>query len=102
MSGNARGERRSRHKGSSLEFVDYREYTLGDDPRRVDWNAYGRSGHLFVRLYEDEALLELHLCVDVSRSMDWGEPNKLAAARRLAAALGYVGLARFDRVRAVP
>jgi uncharacterized protein (DUF58 family) len=100
LTGTARGERRSRHKGSSLQFVDYREYNLGDDPRQVDWNAYGRSGHLYVKLYEDEALLDVHLCVDVSRSMDWGEPNKLDAARRLAAALGYVALARFDRVQA--
>jgi uncharacterized protein (DUF58 family) len=101
LTGTARGERRSRNKGSSLEFVDYREYNLGDDPRQVDWNAYGRSGHLFVKLFEDEALLDVHVCVDVSRSMDWGEPNKLEAARRLAAAIGYVALARFDRVRAV-
>ena len=101
LSGTFRGERRSRHKGSSLEFVDYREYTLGDDPRQVDWNAYGRSGHLFVKLFEDEALLDVHVCLDVSRSMDWGEPNKLDFARQLAAALGYVALARFDRVRAV-
>lgn len=101
LTGTARGERRSRHKGASIEFVDYREYNLGDDPRQVDWNAYGRSGHLFVKLFEDEALLDVHLCVDVSRSMDWGEPNKLDAARRLAAAIGYVALARFDRVQAV-
>jgi uncharacterized protein (DUF58 family) len=97
-SGAGRGERRSRHRGSSPQFVDYREYSHGDDPRRVDWNVYGRSGGLFVKLFEDEALLSVHLLVDVSRSMDWGEPNKLDAARRLAAALGYVALARFDRV----
>jgi uncharacterized protein (DUF58 family) len=96
--GISRGERRSRHRGTSLQFVDYRQYALGDDPRQVDWNAYGRTGHLFVKLFEDEAMLSVHLLVDVSRSMDWGQPNKLAAARRLAAALGYVALARFDRV----
>jgi uncharacterized protein (DUF58 family) len=98
LAGTSRGERRSRHRGTSLQFVDYRQYALGDDPRQVDWNAYGRTGHLFVKLFEDEAMLTVHLLVDVSRSMDWGEPNKLAAARRLAAALGYVALARFDRV----
>jgi uncharacterized protein (DUF58 family) len=98
LAGTSHGERRSRHRGTSLQFVDYRQYTLGDDPRQVDWNAYGRTGHLFVKLFEDEAMLTVHLLVDVSRSMDWGEPNKLDAARRLAAALGYVALARFDRV----
>jgi uncharacterized protein (DUF58 family) len=100
--GTSRGERRSRHRGTSLQFVDYRQYSLGDDPRQVDWNAYGRTGHLFVKLFEDEAMLTVHLLVDVSRSMDWGQPNKLAAARRLAAALGYVALARFDRLYVAP
>ena len=100
--GSARGDRRSRQRGTSMQFVDYREYTAGDDPRQVDWNAYGRSGNLYVKLYEDEVLLDVHLCVDVSRSMDWGEPNKLEQARRIAAGIGYVGLARFDRVYAAP
>jgi uncharacterized protein (DUF58 family) len=100
--GLSHGERRSRAHGASLQFADYREYAAGDDPRLVDWNVYGRSGHLFVKLFEDEALLAVHLLVDVSRSMDWGEPNKLDAARRLAAALGYVALARFDRLYAAP
>jgi uncharacterized protein (DUF58 family) len=101
-SGLSHGERRSRAHGSSIQFADYREYAVGDDPRLVDWNVYGRSGHLFVKLFEDEALLGVHLLVDVSRSMDWGEPNKLDAARRLAAALGYVALARFDRLYVAP
>src|SRR5262249_14725432 len=74
LAGTSRGERRSRHRGPSLQFVDYRQYALGDDPRQVDWNAYGRTGHLFVKLFEDEAMLTVHLLVDVSRSMDWGEP----------------------------
>jgi len=94
-----RGERRSKQNGTSVRFVDYRQYILGDDPRQVDWNVYGRSGNLVVKLFEDESLLNVHLLVDVSRSMDWGEPNKLDAARRVAAALGYVALARFDRVQ---
>ena len=100
--GVSRGDRRSRQRGTSMQLVDYREYTAGDDPRQVDWNAYGRSGNLYVKLYEDEVLLDVHLCVDVSRSMDWGEPNKLEQARRIAAGIGYVGLARFDRVYATP
>lgn len=92
------GERRSLGRGSSLEFADFRAYAPGDDPRQVDWNAYGRTGALFVKLFEDEQLLNLHLLVDVSRSMDWGEPNKLRRALELAAALGYVGLTGQSRV----
>src|SRR6266480_1601306 len=84
------GDRRSRRKGSSLEFADYRHYVEGDDPARVDWNIFSRTDTLFVRLYEEEEVLNLHLLVDASRSMDWGEPSKLRYARRLASALGYV------------
>src|SRR6266849_2747268 len=86
------GDRRSLRKGSSLEFADYRHYVEGDDPARVDWNIYSRTDTLFVRLYEEEEVLNVHLLVDASRSMDWGDPSKLRFARRLAAALGYVAL----------
>jgi uncharacterized protein (DUF58 family) len=92
------GGRRSKKRGTSVEFADYREYTRGDDLRQLDWNIYGRSERLFVKLREDEESLTVHLLVDSSRSMDWGRHNKLAYARRLAAALGYVGLASLDRV----
>lgn len=98
LTGGEHGERRSVHKGSSIEFLDYRQYSPGDDLRRVDWNAYGRLGTLHVKLFEEEQMLTLHLLLDVSRSMDWGEPNKLQYGRRLAAALSYVGLRGFDRV----
>ena len=86
--GQGQGDRRSLRKGSSLEFADYRHYVEGDDPARVDWNIYSRTDQLFVRLYEEEEVLNVHLLVDASRSMDWGEPSKLRYARRLAAALG--------------
>lgn len=95
-----KGERRSPRRGSSLEFIDFRHYVAGDDPRQVDWNAYGRSGNLFVKLFEEEEVLTAHLILDVSKSMDWGWPNKLEYGRRLAAALGYVVLAGLDRVAA--
>lgn len=95
-----KGERRSTRKGSSLEFVDYRHYSAGDDPRQVDWNAYGRSGNLFVKLFEDEEVLTVHFLLDVSRSMDWGQPNKLEYGRRLAGALGYIALTGLDRIAA--
>lgn len=92
------GERPSRAIGASLEFADYRGYVPGDDPRRIDWNLYGRSNALFVKQFEAQQMLPVHLLVDVSRSMDYGQPNKLYVARQLAAALGYVGLASFDQV----
>ncbi|HEX8969541.1 MAG TPA: DUF58 domain-containing protein, partial [Chloroflexota bacterium] len=75
--GQGQGDRRSLRKGSSLEFADYRHYVEGDDPARVDWNIYSRTDTLFVRLYEEEEVLNVHLLVDASRSMDWGEPSKL-------------------------
>ena len=96
--GQGQGDRRSLRKGSSLEFADYRHYVEGDDPARVDWNIYSRTDTLFVRLYEEEEVLNVHLLVDASRSMDWGEPAKLRYARRLAAALGYVALNASNRL----
>jgi uncharacterized protein (DUF58 family) len=92
------GDRRSLRKGSSLEFADFRHYVEGDDPARVDWNIFSRTDTLFVRLYEEEEVLNVHLLVDASRSMDWGEPSKLRYARRLAAALGYVALNASNRL----
>ena len=92
------GERRSLGRGGSIEFADFRPYTLGDDFRRVDWNAYARLDRLFIKLYHEEQQIGLHLLVDNSPSMDWGSPDKLDLARRLAAALGYIGLLGLDRV----
>ncbi len=98
MDGTSAGNRKSRSKGSSVEFSDYREYSHGDDFRRVDWNAYGRFEKLFVKLYMEEREAPVNIFLDVSRSMDWGKPNKNIVSRRLAAALGYVCLSNFDRV----
>jgi uncharacterized protein (DUF58 family) len=94
------GGRRSKQRGTSVEFADYREYTRGDDLRQIDWNVYGRSERLFVKLREDEESLTVHLLVDCSRSMDFGRHNKLQYARKVAAALGYAALASQDRVEA--
>jgi uncharacterized protein (DUF58 family) len=96
--GQGQGDRRSLRKGSSLEFADYRHYVEGDDPARVDWNIFSRTDTLFVRLYEEEEVLNVHLLVDASRSMDWGEPAKLRYARRVAAALGYIALNASNRL----
>jgi uncharacterized protein (DUF58 family) len=96
--GRMKGERRSVRRGQSVEFADYRNYAVGDDLRQLDWNAYARLEKLFVKLFIEEEDVTVHLLVDASRSMDYGEPNKLDAARRAAAALGYLGLASMDRV----
>src|SRR5216683_8374976 len=96
--GQGQGDRRSLRKGSSLEFADYRHYVEGDDPARVDWNIFSRTDTLFVRLYEEEEVLNVHMLVDASRSMDWGEPSKLRYARRLGSALGYIALNASNRL----
>jgi uncharacterized protein (DUF58 family) len=98
VAGYGKGDRRSIRKGTSIEFVDYRHYTPGDDPRSVDWNIYRRSGNLYVKQFEEEEILTAHVLVDVSRSMDWGTPSKLHFAARLAAALGYIVLAGSSRL----
>jgi uncharacterized protein (DUF58 family) len=92
------GDHRTRRKSDAPEFADYRTYSPGDDFRRIDWKAYGRLGALYYRLGEAQDDLALHLLVDTSPSMDFGAPNKLHYARQLAAALGYLGLARLDAV----
>jgi uncharacterized protein (DUF58 family) len=101
--GDRRAERRSRQQGSSLEFADYREYSAGDELRRIDWPAYGRLERLFVKLYEQEQDLPVSFLVDASASMRWtpeadGRHSKFDAARRLAAALAYIALANLDAV----
>jgi Uncharacterized conserved protein (some members contain a von Willebrand factor type A (vWA) domain) len=98
LEGNTIGNRKSHSKGSSVEFSDYREYASGDDFRRVDWNAYGRFEKLFIKLFMEEREAPVSIILDASKSMDWGEPNKSMASRRLAAALGFISLANFDRV----
>lgn len=100
LMGHGKGDRRSVRRGTSIEFVDYRHYVPGDDPRQVDWNIFGRSGSLFVKMFEEEEVLTVHLLVDGSASMDWGTPNKSTYAQQLAAALGYVALSGSSRVQA--
>jgi uncharacterized protein (DUF58 family) len=98
MAGQLQGERRSPKRGQSVEFADFRPYASGDDFRRIDWNAYARLERFFIKLFVEEEDLTVHLLVDTSRSMDWGQPNKLWYAVRAAGALGYVALAGLDRV----
>jgi uncharacterized protein (DUF58 family) len=96
--GGLKGGRRSVKRGQSVEFADYREYTLGDDLRQLDWNVYARLERLFVKLFVEEEDVTVTLLLDASASMATGRPSKLVFAKRAAAALGYIGLASEDRV----
>jgi len=98
--GRMKGERRSKRKGQSVEFADFRSYVPGDDLRFVDWNLYARLDKLFLKLFLEEEDLHFYTVIDASMSMDFGEPvKKLDFAKQLAAALGFIGLCRADRVK---
>lgn len=98
VTGKSSAERRSKRKGTSVEFADFRNYVAGDDFRHIDWNLYGRLGQLFLRLFVAEEDLDVRIYVDRSTSMGFGAPSKLRYAAKIAAALAYLGLRRQDRV----
>lgn len=92
------GARKSGAKGTSVEFSDFREYMLGDDIRRIDWNAYGRMDKLFIKQFMEEKEGIYHIFLDTSKSMDYGEPKKSRLAMQLAGAISYLVLNNLDRV----
>jgi uncharacterized protein (DUF58 family) len=100
--GRSQGERRSTKRGSSVEFADYRNYTPGDDLRRLDWRIYARLERPFIKLFEEEEEQSVYFLLDASASMNWPEGddglNKWNFARRLVAALGYIALTSGDRL----
>jgi uncharacterized protein (DUF58 family) len=98
MLGDLQGERRSPRRGSSVEFADFRPYTPGDDIRQLDWNLYARMEKFFLKMFVAEEELTVHLLLDNTASMNWGEPNKLDFARRAAGVFGYITLSSLDRV----
>src|SRR5215831_6006878 len=98
-----KGERRSTKRGTSIEFADYRDYTRGDDLRRVDWNIFARLERPFIKLLEEEEDLAVHLMIDASASMDWPigsdtSQNKFTFARRVLAGLGHISLGTGDQL----
>lgn len=111
--GALKGDRRSRRRGTSIEFADYRDYTPGDDLRRLDWNVFARHDRPFIKVTQDEEDLAVHILIDTSSSMNWPpidlaveaaypeQTNKLSYAFRLAGALGYIGLSSGDLVSVV-
>src|SRR5262245_8135432 len=102
LSGQMKAERRSRTKGVSVEFADHRPYAPGDDFRFIDWSIFMRTEHLFLKLFEEEEDLHVYLLLDSSGSSDFGMPYKWHYLRRMAAAIGYLGLAGLDRVFVLP
>ena len=100
FAGQNRADRLARKRGSGLEFADHRAYAPGDDFRQIDWKAYQRLNRLLLRLFDEEQDLPIYLFLDTSQSM--AEPAKFDQARKVAAALCYIGLAHLDRVTILP
>ena len=111
FAGKLPGERRSKRRGRSVEFDDFRNYAIGDDLRHIDWNIYARFDRLVVKLFREEEDMGVHIIVDASPSMAAGEetpreafsssgpiPSKAVYAHQLAMALAYIGLVRNNRV----
>ena len=100
MLGNVSGRHRSPVRGSSLEFSSYRKYVPGDDPRRLDWRAYGRSDRNYIKEFEADTNLRMCLVVDTSGSMAFASDgaSKLDYARQLAGTLAYLAARQGDAV----
>lgn len=96
--GRMKGERKSKRRGTSVEFAEHRNYTVGDDLRRIDWNVYGRLDKLFLKLFLEEEDLHVYTLLDTSLSMNFGTPTKLRYGKQVAAALAFIGLVNHDRV----
>jgi uncharacterized protein (DUF58 family) len=96
------GHNSSRFSGPGQEFLDHRHFHHGDDLRAVNWRAYLRLEKMFLKMFQVEPRVPVRLMLDTSRSMITGDPSKFDYARRLAAALCYVGLVRLDTVCVQP
>src|SRR5688500_10883150 len=101
LAGKMKGERRSKRRGQSVEFADYRNYVVGDDLRFIDWNIYARLDRLFLKMFLEEEDLAVYILADVSKSCDYGNPHKALYIKKVAAALGYVALVNYNRVNIV-
>lgn len=100
FAGQNRADRLTPKRGRGIEFADHRPYAPGDDYRQIDWKAYKRLGRLLLRLFDEERDMSIYLMLDVSRSM--AEPVKFDQARRIVAALCYIGLVHLDRMLILP
>ncbi len=100
MVGNVSGVHASPHRGASVEFAEYRKYVPGDDLRRLDWRAYGRSDRFYIKEFEADTNLRCCLILDTSGSMKFGsgDVTKIEYARRLAGSLAYLAVQQGDAV----
>ncbi len=100
MLGSVSGRHASPHRGASVEFAEYRKYVPGDDLRRLDWRAYGRSDRFYIKEFEADTNLRMVIVLDTSGSMDFGSvgTTKLEYARRIAAVLSYMAIQQGDAV----
>src|SRR5262245_12072111 len=100
MQGNVSGRHPSPHRGSSVEFAEYRKYVAGDDLRRLDWRVYGRSDRYYVKEFEADTNLRCCFILDTSGSMGFGSTGvtKIEYARKLAGSLGYLAVQQGDAV----
>jgi len=100
MQGSVSGRHPSPHRGSSVEFSEYRKYVPGDDLRRLDWRAYGRSDRFFVKEFEADTNLRCCLVLDTSGSMGYGSTGvtKIEYARKIAGSLGHLAMRQGDAV----
>jgi uncharacterized protein (DUF58 family) len=96
------GHNQSRFAGGGQEFLDHRHFHHGDDLRAVNWRAYLRLDKLFLKMFQIEPRVPVHILIDTSESMSLADPGKFDYARKLAAALTYVGLVRLDTIALMP
>lgn len=100
MLGNVSGRHASPHRGASVEFAEYRKYVPGDDLRRLDWRAFGRSDRYYIKEFEADTNLRMVTVLDTSGSMNFGSVGmtKLEYARCVTAALSYLAIQQGDAV----
>ena len=98
LSGYFGGKHLVKTYGQTVEFADYRDYQLGDDIRRIDWNLYGRFEKFFIRLFTDERQMKIQIFLDASASMGKDNEKKAAYATACAAGIGYLAIHNMDKV----
>ena len=93
-----RGMHYSNQIGQGIVFSDRRTYIQGDDSKNIDWKYYGKTGKLFINLFEEDSDLPIYIFMDASNSMMVGNPNKISVAKRLCFALSYIAMRNQDRI----
>ncbi|MFB6100134.1 MAG: DUF58 domain-containing protein, partial [Candidatus Nanohalobium sp.] len=91
------GEQKSEYSGQGMIFKDHKQYVPGDDIRKIDWKAYARTGEYYVKRFQEEKNVTLHIVVDRSSSMDYGDVNKYEYASKIGLALAYMANKTNDR-----